>query len=434
MEFCTLFSVMDSGDPIVSIAESHQSEVPNSGFDGVMEKVSSVFNSTVEFEPLDENAISVSLLEETGNFEPLSEKDVERSTFLEAFGGLTIAKDSKEGDDTKSTDKSKKVQDSGTAIKHSNPKSIMTSVKSKDEKSGSITLNKPFSVATNWRSSSDRQIAGSIRSIHSTVAKKVASAASAACHALQQPAQSYRALPALSTRETQSLREQAKHKPPAKVEEYTHSASFPTVKSAKPRRVGRLPSYGFSLRCDERAQKRKEFHLKLEEKSHAKEVEQSTLQAKSKESLEVEVKMLRRCLTFKATPMPSFYHEPAPPKVEFKKIAPTRARSPKLGRHKRSSLMTASKLSGNRSSQSVQLNLDEKVTQNPTTKESSLNSFKKPLKKSFPRSLPEKTSTLANTTEDATFRSQRTEQHKIEPEAGQRLEPCQIQTGLDAVL
>lgn len=96
--------------------------------------------------------------------------------------------------------------------------------------------------------------------------------------------------------------------------------------------------------------------------------------------------------------------------------------------------MTASKLSGNRSSQSVQLNLDEKVTQNPTTKESSLNSFKKPLKKSFPRSLSEKTSTLANTTEDATFRSQRTEQHKIEPEAGQRLEPCQIQTGLDAVL
>lgn len=92
MEFCTLFSVMDSADPIVSIAESHQSEVPNSGFDGVMEKVSSVFNSTVEFEPLDENAISVSLLGETGNFEPLSEKDVERSTFLEAFGGLTIAK------------------------------------------------------------------------------------------------------------------------------------------------------------------------------------------------------------------------------------------------------------------------------------------------------------------------------------------------------
>ncbi|KAF5482184.1 hypothetical protein F2P56_002773 [Juglans regia] len=423
---------MDSADPIVSIAESHQSEVLNSGFDDVMEKVSSVFNSTrVECERLDESAIAVSLLGETGNFEPLSEKDVERSTFLKAFGGLTIAKDSKEGDDTKSTDNSKKAQDRGTSIKHSNPRSIMTSVKSKDEKSGSITLNKPFALATNWRSSSDRQIAASI---HSTVAKKVASAASAACHALQ-PGQSYTALPALSTREPQSLGEQAKHNPPAKVEEYTHSASFPTVESTKPRRVGHLPSYGFSLRCDERAQKRKEFHLKLEEKIHAKEVEQSTLQAKSKASLEVEVKVLRRGLTFKATPMPSFYHEPPPPKVEFKKNAPTRTRSPKLGCHKRSSSMRASELSGYRSSQSVHLNLEEMVTQNPATKESSLGSFKKPLQKSLPRPLSDqKTTTLANTTEDGTFRSQHTEQHKIEQEAGQRLEPCQIQTGLDAVL
>ncbi|XP_041003389.1 uncharacterized protein LOC121248854 [Juglans microcarpa x Juglans regia] len=225
MEFCTLFSVMDGADPIVSIAESHQSEVPNSGFDGVMEKVSSVLYSTVECERLDESARAVSLLGETRNFEPLSEKDVERSALLKAFGGFTIAKDSKEGDDTKSTDNSKKVQDRGTAIKHSNPKSIMTSVKSKDDKSGSITLNKPFALATNWRSSSDRQIAASI---HSTVAKKVASAASAACHALQ-PGQSYTALPALSTREPQSLRELAKHKPPAKVEEYTHSASLYVV-------------------------------------------------------------------------------------------------------------------------------------------------------------------------------------------------------------
>eukprot|EP00262_Sarcandra_glabra_P019760 TRINITY_DN759_c0_g1_i1.p1 TRINITY_DN759_c0_g1~~TRINITY_DN759_c0_g1_i1.p1 ORF type:complete len:523 (-),score=134.45 TRINITY_DN759_c0_g1_i1:79-1647(-) len=85
----------------------------------------------------------------------------------------------------------------------------------------------------------------------------------------------------------------------------------------------------FNFKSDERAEKRKEFYMRLEEKLHAKEAEMNQIQAKTQEETETELKQLRRSLNFKATPMPSFYLE-AVPRCSDGKTAVVTSKYPKL--------------------------------------------------------------------------------------------------------
>ncbi|XP_019161659.1 PREDICTED: protein WVD2-like 2 [Ipomoea nil] len=91
---------------------------------------------------------------------------------------------------------------------------------------------------------------------------------------------------------------------------------------------------GPTFRSEERAARRKEFHMKMEEKHKALEAEKQEQAARAKEMEEAAIRQLRKSMVYKANPVPNFYREGPPPKAEVKKLPVTRAKLPNLARRK----------------------------------------------------------------------------------------------------
>ncbi|XP_024197379.1 protein WVD2-like 7 isoform X3 [Rosa chinensis] len=99
----------------------------------------------------------------------------------------------------------------------------------------------------------------------------------------------------------------------------------------------------FKFKSSERAEKRKEFFMKLEEKMHAKEDEMNKVQARKQERIEAETKQFRKALNFKAAPMPSFYNVASASRPDGSKIFSTK--SSKVGKSRDSAAVRSTSAS-----------------------------------------------------------------------------------------
>ncbi|GJN24752.1 hypothetical protein PR202_gb12514 [Eleusine coracana subsp. coracana] len=135
----------------------------------------------------------------------------------------------------------------------------------------------------------------------------------------------------------------------------SYSVTSSTVTSARKMKKTTVP-VAPTFVCVNRAERRGEFYSKLEEKRKAWKRRDSKQRPGKrcfglfgltivaivhlffclllKEEEEEALRQLRKNLVVRAKPMPSFYQEGPPPKVELKKVPPTRAKSPKLTRRK----------------------------------------------------------------------------------------------------